>query len=234
MSDVQTLLKEQARYYCQRAKEYDDWWFRRDRYDHGPQLNAQWFADGVELQAMLDRFNPTGNVLELACGTGLWTQRLVNYADRLTVVDGSREMLDLCRARLGGSSIDYIEADLFEWVPHEAYDVCFFSFWLSHVPEELFRLFWEKMERALAPNGRVFFIDSLRSDKASARDHELSAPDDPIMLRRLADGSEYRIVKWFYEPKPLQRRLNELGWDVEVDTTSTFFLCGQGAPTYEH
>lgn len=137
-------------------------------------------------------------------------------------------MLDLCRARVGDSCVDYVEADLFDWEPEKSYDVCFFSFWLSHVPEVLFQPFWEKVVRALAPNGRVFFIDSLRSDKASAKDHELSAPDDPIMLRRLADGSEYRIVKRFYEPGPLQQRLTELGWDVEVDATSTFFLCGRG------
>jgi hypothetical protein len=38
VSDVQALVDEQARYYRARAVEYDDWWFRRDRYDHGSQF----------------------------------------------------------------------------------------------------------------------------------------------------------------------------------------------------
>lgn len=212
MSDMQTLLDEQACYYRARAAEYDDWWFRRDRYDHGPQLNARWFADAVQLEAALERFDPAGNVLELACGTGLWTQRLIDHADRLTVVDGSPEMLGLCRARVNDPRVEYVEANLFDWEPQGTHDVCFFSFWLSHVPEERFAAFWAKVRRSLAPDGRVFFIDSLRSDKASALDHELPEPDDPIMLRRLADGREYRIVKHFYEPGSLQRRLADLGW----------------------
>lgn len=228
MNDIDTLLAEQAHYYRERAGEYDDWWLRQRRYDHGPEVNARWFADAAEAQAALGRFEPSGEVLELACGTGLWTQRLAAHADRVTAVDGSPEMLELCRARVEGSRVRHVQADLFAWEPDRTYDMCFFSFWLSHVPEERFEMFWEKVRRALAPQGRVFFIDSSRHDLASAVDHKLSDPDDPTMLRRLADGSEYRIVKRFFEPDGLRQRLADLGWDMEVHSTSTFFIYGQG------
>ncbi len=228
MKDIDRLLAEQAHYYRERAAEYDDWWLRQRRYDHGPEINAQWFADGAELRATLERFEPTGDVLELACGTGLWTERLAAHADRVTAVDGSAEMLELCRARMGGAHVERVQADLFAWEPDRTYDVCFFSFWLSHVPEERFEVFWEKVRRALAPDGRVFFIDSTRNDLASAVDHKLSDPEDPTMLRRLANGSEYRIVKRFFEPEPLRRRLAGLGWSMEVHSTSTFFIYGHG------
>jgi SAM-dependent methyltransferase len=228
MQDIKLLLAEQAHYYRERAGEYDDWWLRRGRYDHGEETNARWFSDAAEVQVALDRFKPTGEVLELACGTGLWTERLVTRADRVTAVDGSPEMLELCRARVGGKRVEYVQADLFEWEPERTYDVCFFSFWLSHVPEERFENFWEKVKRALAPSGRVFFIDSSRHDLASAVDHRLSEPDDPTMLRRLADGREYRIVKQFYEPGKLQARLADLGWNVQVESTREFFIYGHG------
>jgi hypothetical protein len=42
MSEVDCLLAEQVEYYRQRAGEYEDWWFRRGRYDHGPAANAAW------------------------------------------------------------------------------------------------------------------------------------------------------------------------------------------------
>lgn len=225
---IDGLLAEQAHYYRERADEYDDWWLRQRRYDHGPEINAQWFADGAEVQSALERFEPVGEVLELACGTGLWTQHLAASADRVTAVDGSSEMLEFCHARMGDSRVEYVQADLFAWEPEETYDVCFFSFWLSHVPEERFEAFWKKLKRALRPDGRVFFIDSSRHDLASAIDHKLSEPNDPTMLRRLADGSEYRIIKRFYEPEPLRQRLAELGWKLEVKTSSTFFIYGYG------
>jgi ubiquinone/menaquinone biosynthesis C-methylase UbiE len=230
-SEIDGLLAEQARYYRKRAAEYDDWWFRRGRYDHGDEVNARWFADATQLETALERFGPAGGVLELACGTGLWTERLVACADEVTAVDGSPEMLELCRARVGDARVSYVHADLFAWEPDTTYDLCFFGFWLSHVPEERFEAFWEKLARALTPGGRVFFLDSYRHDLASAVDHRLSDPGDPTMLRRLADGSEHRIVKRFYEPESLQHRLDELGWVVEVQRTSEFFIYGGGRPT---
>ncbi len=67
-------------------------------------------------------------------------------------------------------------------------------------PEERFQEFWEKVRRAVGPEGRVFFIDSLRTEQASAVDHELHDQGEETMLRRLADGREYEIVKRFHEP----------------------------------
>ena len=110
---------------------------------------------------------------------------------------------------------------------HRTYDVCVFGFWLSHVPEERFEAFWEKVRRAIGSQGRVFFIDSLRSEQASAVDHTLPDQGEETMLRRLADGREYRIVKRFHEPQPLQQRLTDLGWSALVQTTSEFFIYGQ-------
>lgn len=228
MQDIEPLLAEQAHYYRERAGEYDDWWLRRGRYDHGEETNARWFSDVAEAQAALDRFEPAGEVLELACGTGLWTERLAAHADQVTAVDGSPEMLELCRARVGEERVELVEANLFEWEPTRTYDVCFFGFWLSHVPDECFDAFWEKAGRALRSNGRVFFVDSSRHDLASAVDHKLSAPEDPTMLRRLANGREYRIVKQFYEPQLLQARLAALGWSIEVEATREFFIYGRG------
>jgi demethylmenaquinone methyltransferase/2-methoxy-6-polyprenyl-1,4-benzoquinol methylase len=230
VSDLKRLLAEQARYYRERAGEYDDWWFRRGRYDHGPETNARWFADAAEVQDALGRCDPAGDVLELACGTGLWTQRLAPHAASLTAIDGSPEMLELCRARVNDPRVRYVHADLFAWEPDRTYDVCFFGFWLSHVPEERFDGFWEKVRRAVGPEGRVFFIDSLRSDKASAVDHKLPDQAEETMLRRLEDGREYQIVKRFHEPEPLQQRLAELDWNAQVKTTSEFFIYGQATP----
>jgi ubiquinone/menaquinone biosynthesis C-methylase UbiE len=228
--DVQDILAEQALYYRERAGEYDDWWFRRGRYDHGPSANRQWFADAAQVEAALERFRPDGQTLELACGTGLWTSRLVRHASSLTAVDFSPEVLALARARAGDTGVSYVQADLFTWEPDRAYDVCFFSFWLSHVPEVRFAAFWEKVKRALTPGGRVFFVDSSRSDRTSAVDHKLPVNGDETMLRRLDDGRDYRVFKRFYEPETLRERLAELGLQADLQKTPEFFIYGHAVP----
>ena len=42
--DVDRILQEQARYYEDRAPEYDDVWYRRGRYDLGPEGNREFLA----------------------------------------------------------------------------------------------------------------------------------------------------------------------------------------------
>ncbi len=65
------LLAEQVRYYRERAGEYEDWWFRRGRYDRGADANARWFADAAEVEDAFERFQPAGRVLELGVRHGL-------------------------------------------------------------------------------------------------------------------------------------------------------------------
>lgn len=129
------MLAEQRRYYSARAPEYDDWWQRRGRYDRGDADEIlEWERQVAVVDAALTSFNPRGAVLELAGGTGWWTQRLARVAQHLTVVDASPETIALNRDRVRRSDVDYVVADLFDWSPERTFDVVFFSFWLSHVP----------------------------------------------------------------------------------------------------
>jgi demethylmenaquinone methyltransferase/2-methoxy-6-polyprenyl-1,4-benzoquinol methylase len=230
MSTDAYLLARQIAYYRERAREYEDWWFRRGRYDHGIDANEAWFGEAAEVRADLELFSPRGQVLELACGTGLWTGRLAAHAAHVTAVDAAPEALEIARMKVLAVNVDYVEADVFAWEPERVYDVCFFSFWLSHVPSERFRSFWEMIGRALAPGGRVYLIDSARSQRASARDHALQDPDEETMLRRLADGREYHIVKHWFDAESLQAQLAALGWNAHIQSTREFFVFGHVTP----
>lgn len=219
------LREEQRRYYAARAPEYDDWWFRRGRYALEPDALARWEADVAEAEAALAEFRADGDVLELAAGTGLWTRRLVETAARLVAVDASAETLALNRARVEGE-VEYVVADVFEWQPGEQFDVCFFSFWLSHVPEERFEQFWRLVRNALRPDGRVFLVDSGAGDRA----HTGIPGGGERELRRLADGREFAIVKRRWGPLELARAAAPLGFRLDLRVTANgHFLVGAGS-----
>lgn len=124
---AESALAEQLAYYRAVANEYED---------HAIDVPGQ-----GELLAAIDAFRATGDVLELACGPGAWTERLLRSATTVTAVDASPEMLARARARVGSAPVRFIEADLFTWRPDRRYDSIFFGFWLSHVPEEHFTSF---------------------------------------------------------------------------------------------
>ena len=169
---------------------------------------------------------PFGQVLELACGTGLWTAQLAQGASTVTAVDAVSEAIEINRRKNADMQIEYQVADIFHWNPAQRYDLVFFGFWLSHVPAERFESFWETVDRALRSGGQVFFVDSLQTQMSTARDHA-KIDSSGIVERKLNDGSQYRIVKRFYEPSELGRHLDRIGWNGTVQTTSDFFLYGR-------
>ena len=227
---VEQLLEEQIRYYRERAPEYDEWFFRRGRYDRGPEQTRFWFEEVDEVRRALDAAGPAGRVLELACGTGLWTERLATHAAQLTAVDSSPEAIELNRRRVGSASVEYQLANLFEWHPDARYDFVFFGFWLSHVPPSRFIPFWHVVRRCLAPGGRVFFVDSRHHPAATSHDQELADPAAVRSRRRLNDGREFDIVKIFYKPEELGSQLSTLGWRATVRGTANFFVYGLATP----
>ena len=227
-ADDKEIFEEQIAYYEARAGEYDNWLLRKGRYDRGPESNEKFFTELNEVREQIGLFNPTGNVLELACGTGWGTELLVEYADHITAVDSSEEVLALNRNKVSSDKVHYVQSDIFQWQTKKYFDVIFFSFWLSHVPPGRFTEFWDKVQSALKPGGRVFFADTLASRSSAAKNHSLFQNDESISLRYLDDGREFQIIKIFYDPEKLTARLNELGWGVSVKSTETHFLYGSG------
>lgn len=227
------LLEEQRSFYRARAPEYDEWWQRRGRYDRGEDDSREWERQVGVVDAALTAFGAHGDVLELAGGTGWWTQRLAATAEHLTVVDSSPETLAINRDRIARTDVDFVIADLFDWMPERTYDVVFFSFWFSHVPRSRSSRFWAMVRSCLGPTGRAFFIDN-RHDPIPPKDHAGDpyvieySPD--LHLRRLSDGSEYRVVKVMYEPDELQSLIEAEGWRAEVEATR-WFIFGSAKPS---
>ena len=230
---ARSILDDQIDYYRARAGEYDEWWFRTGRYDRGAEFNAGWQTDvaAVEhaLAAWLDERRPR-RVAELACGTGLFTRLLAPRVERLTALDASPEVIAINRARVAASNVEYAEADLFEWQPAVRYDAVFFSFWLSHVPEDRFDAFWGKVASALAPGRSAYVIDSAFDPSSTAKDHVLPGRDAGIVTRKLNDGREFRIVKLFYTPEALNERLVRAGFAGAIRQTARYFIYGEAKP----
>jgi SAM-dependent methyltransferase len=228
-----TILQQQVEYYRARAGEYDEWWFRTGRYDRGPEFNARWHAevDEVEdaLAVWLAARRPIA-ALELACGTGLFTRHLAPRVRDLTAVDASPEVIAINRARVAATNVDYVQADIFEWRPTRTYDAVFFSFWLSHVPDDRFAPFWQQVSAALAPGGAAYLIDSAFDPTSTAKDHAVPRKDAGVVTRKLNDGREFQIVKVFYRPDELAAKLSVICWRTDIRQTEHYFIHGQAIP----
>ncbi len=222
------ILQDMQAYYRARASEYDEWFYRRGRYNRNPETNTRWFAEADEVFAALEVAQLTGDVLELAPGTGIWTERLLRTATTVTAVDASTEMIAINQAKVQSKRVTYIQADLFTWQPERAYDAVFFGFWISHVPRERLGNFLQRVTERLRPGGKVFFVDGRREPTSTASDHQLPEANNQVMKRILNDGRAFEIVKIFYDPNKLTTQCTQAGLDIKVQETATYFLFGSG------
>jgi len=208
---IDQLLEEQKTYYRAVAPEYES-------------LSIPG-GGGQEVAAALDAFRPTGDVLELACGPGMWTELLLRHAASVTAVDAAPEMLERARALVGEGRVHFVQADLFSWRPGRRHDVVFFGFWLSHVPRDRFAAFWSFVDDCLEPAGRVFFVD----DAFRPPEELIEGESSSTIQRRVSDGTAHRVVKVPYRPAELEEQLALLGWRFQVTQTSGAFYWGAGS-----
>jgi demethylmenaquinone methyltransferase/2-methoxy-6-polyprenyl-1,4-benzoquinol methylase len=212
------VLAGQLAYYRRRASEYD----------------ATAYGDLDAARLRIDRLvaalEPSGEVLEIACGTGMWTAALAAKADSVTALDAAPETVAIARDRVRATNVSFEVADVFAWPTTARFDTIFFSAWLSHVPTQRFDEFWRILRALLTDGGRVLFVD----EPADIRDKEnYIAGRDEIVERRLQDGSTHRIVKNFIEPDQLTQRLRSLGWTCRLrrDEHDWPWIYGEAGPS---
>jgi len=176
------------RYYAARAREYERIYEKPERQ---PDLRR--------LETLLPALYSGRRVLELACGTGYWTQFLARSAAGIVAVDASTETLALAAAKeLPRDRVEYRVADVYD-LPQELgrYDGAFAGFWWSHVPRRDQARFLASLARRLVPGAQVAFLDNLYVEGSSTPVSHRDAAGDTFQRRRLADGSEHVVLKNF-------------------------------------
>lgn len=212
---------EMHAYYAQRAPYYDAVYLKPERK-----------VDIAFLSAYLpDRFRGR-EVLELACGTGYWTQHIATSAKRLVATDWIIEPLDFARLRPGTESVVFRQADAYV-LPLDlgAFDGAFAGLWFSHVPVEARVAFLQGLHRFLKPGARVVFMDN---NEVQLRDYplvETDAAGNTYQMRQLNDGSMHRVLKNFPTKAELVALLAAYGEQIKFSELDNFWMVEYVAKT---
>ena len=223
------LLRSQIAYYDERAPTYEDWWYRRGAHDRGPWVNDRWFAEAAIAEDDLRSLDASGDVLDVACGSGIWTRIVAPNARRVVAVDASPQMLRLNELAVGDPRVDYRLANVFEWDTDERFDLIVAGFFVSHIPPSRFADFWAKLARWLREGGIVWLVDDANPRSTPPADAS-SLAEIHHAHRRTVGDREYTIVKLFYRPDLLAGELARIGWDADIRSTGEHFLVGTARP----
>jgi ubiquinone/menaquinone biosynthesis C-methylase UbiE len=150
-------------------------------------------------------------VLEIACGTGYWTEVLGEVAASVLATDINKSVLELARERCRHlPNVTFRAADAYslDGVSGE-FDAAFANCWWSHMPRSRIGQFLCALHSKLKSGSVVLFVDLLptRSGLSAKNTKGLKFADGNRLELRLApDGKAYEIIKNY----PTKHEIGEL------------------------
>jgi protein-L-isoaspartate O-methyltransferase len=164
-------------------------------------------ADLRRLREMLTELLAGRRVLEIACGTGYWTQHVAEVAQSVLALDVNEDLLKLAMARLrhfSNTAVLLDDAFTLSTIA-DTFDAGFAAFWWNHVPRQQLPAFLDTFHAKLHPGALVTFVDS-RADVS----HIASRTDDAgntYQRHHLADGAEHEVICNFPTREELEQTL---------------------------
>jgi len=167
-------------------------------------------------------------VMELACGTGVWTERLASAAESVTAIDASPAMLAIASARLARySSVQVRLGDVYRLEDVEGdFTGGLAMQWFSHVPLARMGDFLAGWHQRLGPGAQVFLGDNQLTEEWG--DDLIHKPGeiDTYEPRSLPDGSRYLIVKNYFTEDQLRALVEPAAEDIRITMGTRWWWLG--------
>ena len=202
-------------YYSARALEYDDIYRKPERQD-----------DLAVLRAVVSEYSADQRVLELACGTGYWTQIIAESAAWVLAVDPSEESVDVARSKvLRHDTVVFEVADAFE-ISHDlgGIDAVVCGFLWSHIPRQQVRSWMKRLVDTLPAGTRYLFMDNRFVEASSTPVAEMDSDGNTYQLRRVGDGRVFRILKNFPSSAELRGTVESFSHRIQMTELEYFWL----------
>src|SRR5262245_32291628 len=179
------LESELTDYYRRRAGEYEAIYAKPERQ-----------SDLLLLKKKLAELFRRARVLEVACGTGYWTQVIASAATAVTATDIGEEPMKIAQAKeYPKGNVSFAAADAYKLEQAlGSFDAAFAGFWWSHIPRQRIAEFAGSLHARLEPGARVVMLDNLFVDGNSTPIVETDAHGNTYQLRQLGDGSRFRVL----------------------------------------
>jgi len=203
------------RYYAEQAGEYDRVYEKPERQN-----------DLARLREKLCRLLTARRVLEIACGTGYWTEPVGPVAKSVLATDINPEVLSIARHRCGGiPSVRFMEADAYTLAGVERdFTAALAAFWWSHVPRSRIPAFLSVLHLKLASDALVVLMDNRFVPGSSTPISRTDQEGNTYQQRQLADGRTYEVLKNFPDEAEIGRCLAGQATEVRFERLTYYWL----------
>ena len=215
MHDPRTTTPHLEDYYSKRAREYEQIYEKPER-----RRELEW------LRARLPRLFRNRTVLEVACGTGYWTQHIARAAAKVHACDINEAVLEIAREKpIAAGRAHFFKADAvsLEGVPAGC-NAAFAGFWWSHVKKSGVERFVANLASRLAPGSVVGILDNQYVEGSSTAISRRDPEGNTYQLRKLANGEEYEVLKNFPTADELREAVRPVAREAHLEALHYYWL----------
>jgi SAM-dependent methyltransferase len=200
------ITEQSAQFYAKSASNHDRVYDKPER-QHDLAAMRRHVAEAVRGHV----------VLELACGTGYWTEVIAASADSVVATDINAEMVNLVKLRaLPADKVQFRLADAYN-LPDDigSYTAIFIGFWWSHVKREQQEKFLAHL-RGKVGDVMLVLLDDVyvegSSDTVARTDHE----GNTYQIRVAPDGDRYEIPKTYPSDSALRKKMASSVREIKI------------------
>lgn len=205
---VEDLIKEMNEYYRENVPYHDE---------------CMSYTDNLSMEKLLapiieriEKDIKGKDVLEIACGTGNWTQVLSKRARSVTASDiNEAYLIEAKKKPYQKDNVVFKVADAYTLDGIDRnFNLAFASDFWSHMPKSKIKNFIGTLHRKLLPGSKVIMIDMLPKPELDRMFSHIDNEGNVIQKRTLPNGKEYHVVKNFPTEKELVGHLKGYGINI--------------------
>lgn len=181
------MNKDLISYYKQRALEYEKIYSKPERQE-----------DLKRLGQLLQKTFANKKVLEIACGTGYWTEQIAHTADSIVATDINTEVLEVAKQKqYSKNNVSFQSEDLYNRKTEHKFEALFAGFIWSHVKLEDLPKFIAVLNASVLPGSTIVIVDNTFVKGSNLPITETDEQGNTYQSRELSDGSKHRVLKNF-------------------------------------
>lgn len=212
---ISTEDRSLRNYYNLRARTYEEVYNKPERKN-----------DILLLQAEVMERLTDNVVLEVACGTGYWTQFLSQTASQITATDQSQKALDIAQAKTyPRMNVNFEIADAYNLKDIlGTFSAGFAGFWWSHIPKNRIHNFLTQFHSKLEKEAKVLIIDNHFVEGSNHPITDIDCDGNTYQTRSLPDGSSHKILKNFPTHDEILNSISPFSTQIEIKYLKYFWV----------
>ena len=215
MVDERSTTPHLEDYYSKRAREYEQVYEKPER-----QRELEW------LRHRVPEVFRARTVLEVACGTGYWTQYIAPSAKRVYAFDINEPVLEIAREkRIPAGKATFFRGDAVSLgnVPPGC-NAAFAGFWWSHVKKSDLAQFVARLATRIEPGSVVGILDNTWAHGSSTPISRTDAEGNTYQMRALASGEAFEVLKNYPTPQELADAVRGVAREAHLEALTYYWL----------